>query len=239
MIEVAKIRRDGGTQSRAQINEATIAEYAEAMEDPETVFPPIVVYHDGKDYWLADGFHRLAAWKRHGRAEVPAEVRQGDRRRAVLHACAANAIHGLRRTNADKRRVVLTLIEDDEWAMWSNRKVARQCGVSEKLVRDVRNSICDKNADSPVRTVERNGAAYQQDTSRIGSSICDKNADSPVRTVERNGAAYQQDTSRIGSSICDKNADSPVRTVERNRQALMPVPRTPPRNRTHTRNDSS
>jgi hypothetical protein len=36
------------------------------MANPKTAFPPVVVYFDGTDYWLADGFHRLAAWERIG-----------------------------------------------------------------------------------------------------------------------------------------------------------------------------
>lgn len=134
MIELVKIRTDGGTQSRAEISQETVADYAEAMADPEAVFPPAVVYYDGKDYWLADGFHRLAAWAQIGRVEVPADVRQGTRRDAILHACAANSAHGLRRTNEDKRRAILTLLEDDEWAAWSDREIARRVRVHHSTV---------------------------------------------------------------------------------------------------------
>lgn len=170
MIELSKIRTDGGTQARAEIHDDTVAEYAEAMEDENTVFPPCIVYYDGKNYWLADGFHRVAAWKRAGRVEVPAEVRQGDRRRAILHSVAANSTHGLRRSNADKRRAVMTLLEDDEWSQWSNREIARKCAVSEAMVRNLRGPICEKNADSSTRKVERGGVTYEQNTSNIGKA---------------------------------------------------------------------
>lgn len=171
MIEISKIRMDGGTQARAEIHEDTVAEYAEAMADPDTVFPPCIIYYDGKDYWLADGFHRVAAWSRAGRIEVPAEVRQGDRRRAILHSVAANAAHGLRRSNADKRRAVMTLLEDDEWSQWSNREIARRCGVSDPFVAKVREEASANGLQMPAeRTVERGGVTYQQDTSNIGKA---------------------------------------------------------------------
>ncbi|WP_375553374.1 ParB N-terminal domain-containing protein [Roseovarius mucosus] len=141
MIEIAKIRTDGGTQSRAAINLETVAEYAEAMRQPETVFPPVILYYDGREYWLADGFHRVEAWREVGRIEVPAEIRQGDRRQAILHSCAANAAHGLRRTNADKRRAVWTLVADAEWGAWSDRQIAKQCGVSHTFVANLRREI--------------------------------------------------------------------------------------------------
>jgi len=61
-------------------------------------FPPVQVVYDGAEYWLWDGFHRLHARKRNGLYTVPAIVRQGTRRDAVLLSVGANATHGFRRT---------------------------------------------------------------------------------------------------------------------------------------------
>ena len=55
------IRLDGGTQPRAKIDQAVCDEYAERMKAGEK-FPPIDVFFDGEDYWLADGFHRISAY---------------------------------------------------------------------------------------------------------------------------------------------------------------------------------
>ena len=130
---------------------------------------PVLVFHDGTDYWLADGFHRVAARAKVGRLTVKAEVRQGTRRDAVLYACGANATHGLRRTNADKRRAVETLLRDEEWSQWSDREIARRCGVGADMVGDARRSICRNPTDTPTeRTVERNGKTYTQNTANIG-----------------------------------------------------------------------
>lgn len=57
---IANIRRDGGTQPRAGMNSNTVGEYTVAMREGQT-FPPVTVYFDGTDHWLADGFHRTAA----------------------------------------------------------------------------------------------------------------------------------------------------------------------------------
>lgn len=176
MIELTQIRTDGGTQARAAINEETVAEYAEAMANPTTVFPPVIVYYDGTNYWLADGFHRAAAWERLGRTEVPAEIRQGDRRQAILHSVAANAAHGLRRTNADKRRAVMTLLEDPEWGQWSDQAIAEKVRVGRAFVTKMRGecilSSDDKMAvPAPVkRIVTRNGKTYEMNVARIGSA---------------------------------------------------------------------
>lgn len=167
-IDISSIRINGGTQSRAAINKDVVAEYAEAMEGGAT-FPPVIVFYDGADYWLADGFHRYEAYARARVNKVPADVRQGTQRDAILYSVGANASHGLRRTNDDKRRAVMVLLNDPEWSKWSNREIARQCAVSEWMVRDARGSICESLADS-TRTVTRRGTTFQQETAKIGTA---------------------------------------------------------------------
>jgi len=140
-LEIASIRRDGGTQMRDQSRcESTVAEYQAAMEDGAN-FPPIVVFFDGAHHWLADGFHRCFAADEAGLIDIEADVKQGTKRDAILYAVGANANHGLRRTNADKRRAVMTLLNDEEWAAWSNVAVAKQCGVSDMTVKRVRDEL--------------------------------------------------------------------------------------------------
>ena len=87
-LELSQIRKDGGTQPRASYHFGIAESYAEDMA-AGAAFPPVVVFYDGADYWLADGFHRVAAATQlanrpdYRRLTVPAEVRSGDRRQAV------------------------------------------------------------------------------------------------------------------------------------------------------------
>ena len=114
-INIDDIRIDGGTQPRCQIDEVLVAEYAEAYADGAE-FPPAVVFLDGVDHWLADGFHRVHGARRAGLDQVRVDLRTGTLRDAVLYSVGANAAHGQRRTNADKRKAMLTLLEDEEWS---------------------------------------------------------------------------------------------------------------------------
>lgn len=139
-IEIKKIRRDGGTQSRANINNDVVAEYSERMREG-VAFPPVTLFYDGKAYWLADGFHRVAAAEAAGLGSIAADVRQGTQRDAVLHSVGVNAAHGLRRTNDDKRRAVEVLLRDKEWRLWSDREIARQAGVDHKTVGKLRSEL--------------------------------------------------------------------------------------------------
>ena len=59
-ISISDIRLDGNTQARAGMKTETISDYAEAMKQGDR-FPPVVVFNDGNNYWLADGFHRIYA----------------------------------------------------------------------------------------------------------------------------------------------------------------------------------
>ncbi len=69
---------------------------------------------------MVDGFHRVEAAKQAGITELPFIEKSGTYREALLFSLTVNATHGLRRSNADKRKAVMTLLEDSEWSQWSN-----------------------------------------------------------------------------------------------------------------------
>lgn len=171
-IAIEKIRIDGGTQPRSQLIEEVVAEYADDMKQGAT-FPPVTIFYDGKEYWLADGFHRVQARASTGSKEVVAEVISGSRRDAVLFAVGANAVHGLRRTNADKRRAVERLLRDREWSKWSNVEIAKKCQVNEKTVRNIRKQLTSENPkidiDPSQRVAMRGGTIIEMDTTNIGT----------------------------------------------------------------------
>lgn len=175
LIDIARINTSGGTQTRAMTDTATVREYADAMLAGAT-FPPVVVYFDGTDHWLADGFHRWAAAQliseTAGQTQIDALIRQGTQRDAVLHSVGANATHGLKRTNDDKRRAVETLLLDAEWGQWSDREIARRCGVSNSMVSDLRKELAETNPTvAHLQSTIRKGADGRViDTANIGQA---------------------------------------------------------------------
>lgn len=165
MIELEKIRIDGGTQPRAELNQATVEEYAEAITGGASL-PPVTLFYDGAHYWLADGFHRYFGAKSAGRTAIHEEITPGTLRDAILYSLSANSRHGLRRSNADKRRAVQTLLADAEWSKWPQAKLAEVCGVTREFVSRVSVEFlsCDRSHDSDPQTitVTRNGTTYEQ-----------------------------------------------------------------------------
>ena len=155
-LSFTSLKINGGTQPRQAISDETVLEYAEALRDG-AVFPPVVVVRDGANLWLVDGFHRFHAHRSCGRETIAADVREGTLRDAVLHSLSANVEHGLRRTNADKRKAVLTMLTnklvatDDRGNPWSNSEIAKRCRVSLDLVNRMRASLNDSLSE-PTQT---------------------------------------------------------------------------------------
>jgi len=183
-LPLDQIRIDGGTQPRVAIDDGIVAEYAEQYSNGVDL-KPVIVFFDGATYWLADGFHRYWANKRNACEYIFADVYHGTQRDAILYSVGANATHGLRRTNADKRKAALTMLTnpmvslDDDGNPRSNCDVARHCHVSEITVRRIRKeqedatngaSSTKSKIAQTTRSVTRGGSTYLQDTSKIGQA---------------------------------------------------------------------
>lgn len=161
-LHLDRIRLDGGTQQRAVMNQETVADYAAVLSK----LPPVVVFFDGADHWLVDGFHRVAAHRQAGATKVSAEVRPGTQREAVLHSVGANAANGLRRTNLDKRRAVETLLKDEQWRTWTDNRIAKYAGVSHEFVRQLRPQVATVATSEPAIRTGSDGKSYPAGKSR-------------------------------------------------------------------------
>jgi hypothetical protein len=165
-IQLHLIIADQSVQARVTTAEALVKEYAEAMQDG-AAFPPLVVFPEGDRFILADGFHRHAGAKLAGRTEFQCDIRPGGVRDARLFAAGANAMHGLRRTNADKKRAVNNLLRDKEWHDWSDREIARRCHVSHQLVTTLRARLPGPTT-SQRKCSTKHGTVTTMDVSKIG-----------------------------------------------------------------------
>ena len=161
-VNLAAILTDGGTQTRAKINTATVSEYVAAMAAGAT-FPAIILYTDRVNHWLADGFHRYRAAQKIGHKDILAEVRPGTYLDALEHAIGANVANGLRRTNADKRCCVKIALQkfDHRSAGW----IAQKCSVSHTFVAGVRLQLATVASSSGDASVH---ASAQTSRSRVG-----------------------------------------------------------------------
>lgn len=215
---ISQIRTDGGTQSRAELNNAVIEEYAEAMRAGIT-FPPLTVFYDGAEYWLADGFHRIAAAGGAELDRVAVEIRQGTREDAQWHSYGANQEHGLRRSNADKQRAAQAALKHPNSGALSDREISRHIGVSPSFVSQWRQklSVHGGQIDPPKkRTVSRAGVTYQQNVANIG-----------LKSTSRRPQSHQKVNEGDGAPTPGTEAGSPAITVcPSTGEADRPKPRT-------------
>jgi hypothetical protein len=164
MVPLARIPTDEGTQMRVKVRPAVVRDYAAAMRQQLAEgglrFPAVVLFTDGQDYWVGDGFHRILAARKAGLNEIPAEVRPGTSRDALLFGISANSAHGLPRTRADKRKAVALLLADAEWSQWSDREIGRRCQVDYKVVSRMRPSPSEAKPQMRERRVRRGGTVY-------------------------------------------------------------------------------
>lgn len=137
-LNLDDITVDDDIQARVSIHHPTVKAYAERMAAGDT-FPAVIVFFDGQIHWLADGFHRLRASRIARRQQISVELRQGTRRDALQFAIGANANHGLRRSNADKRRAVQLALK--EFPEMSDRAIAAMAKVSAPLICAVRREL--------------------------------------------------------------------------------------------------
>jgi hypothetical protein len=157
-------------------------------------------------YYLVDGFHRVAAAKQAGITELPFIEKSGTYREALLFSLGVNSIHGLRRSNEDKRKAVFTLLNDEEWSQWSNRVIAKQCQVSASLVDKLRNEFfnkCNLTANKSSGNQENNKCNLTANKSSGNQENNNSNL-----TANKSSGNQENDESNLTGNIASGNQES-------------------------------
>jgi uncharacterized ParB-like nuclease family protein len=198
-LRISSIRVDGGTQPRATINLQTVSDYMNDMAGGAE-FPPVDVFYDGSNYWLADGFHRIKAAEKSGRDEIACEVLQGTQQDAQWYSFGANKGNGLRRTNQDKQRAVKAALQHPGGASLSDVQIAAHIGVSDQMVRNHRRRMEPTSKD--LKSKRRQG----RDGRTINVANIGK-ASAPSRTSSRQPLP---ESPAIEVAACDAASASPA-----------------------------
>ena len=216
-LNLLTIRIDGGTQARVQLNQDIVKEYAEKMRDGEQ-FPPVTVFHDGSEYWLADGFHRYFATKSNAQTSIEADVKTGTLDDAMLYAFSANGRRGLSMSAEDNRKIIMTMLNHPEWSKWSMAEIAKHVGVSKMTVSRVKASMEEKPNESSVKKYKHGDEVREVDTSKLKTK---KKVERPTTKPDMTSAdptAELQD--RIGELTDTINSLAEENTVLRDKIAI-------------------
>lgn len=139
-VAIDKIILDPDSQPRIGEHRDTVDAYCEAIDQGEAL-PPVMLAFDGERHYLADGHLRLLAYGKQGVTEVEALIFEGGLAEAQWYAYGANAKHGLRLTNAEKRRAVELAVRHGRGSEMSARDLSAYLGVGKQLVADIRGEM--------------------------------------------------------------------------------------------------
>lgn len=185
-LKISAIRIDGGTQAREALDQSVVIRYAEKMQEGD-VFPPLVVFNDGSNYWLADGFHRYFAIKSNGGLEAECEVKEGTVSDAELYSYSANGNkRGLGWNTADIRKILNRMLQHDEWKHWSDTKIAKHVDVSSMTVGRARRALEDAGKVELKKTrkfVNKHGQESEMKTDKIGSKTDSLKESKPKQVI--------------------------------------------------------
>lgn len=198
-LRIESLILDPEVQIRASgVTQSIVDQYAAAMSGGAE-FPPIDVFVAASTtvkIYVADGFHRAKAAHAAKRESISCRIHIGDKRAAILFAIGANS--GLRRTNADKRRAVETLLQDLEWSQRSNRWIAQAACVDSKTIGSYRKQF-DRSgrvrcSDGRTESVNKKTSIHQNPTiqklaelthqQRSLADICNEMSRSPKQIQE-------------------------------------------------------
>jgi ParB-like chromosome segregation protein Spo0J len=202
MLELSKIRIDGGTQPRQTINDTVIQEYSDAVFDG-THLPPVDIFFDGNNHWLADGFHRYFAYKKAGLKEIPALIHNGTQRDAIFFSVGANATHGLRRTKEDKIQAIRTVLGDLEYADASDNEIAKLVKLTRQTVQRLRNEM---GIEDKSKVVKRGDQTFKQEPKKTEDKL-DKQtkAEKPTTVEVVIGDNKTQELTHLVTELAEEN----------------------------------
>lgn len=189
-VALADIVQDERLQKRKEgLDAGHVKSLLGTLDDNGDIAEPVVLFRDEENIlWLADGFHRVAAYKQAGRDKIRANIRTGSFVDAEVFAEDANLKHAkslsVESRQAIFRSRVLRGFETNgiAWAKLSDGAIASELGVDRKtvgnwfdeLIEEMtrENSLVATGENSPVildRAVVfgRDGRQYELETIRV------------------------------------------------------------------------
>lgn len=212
-IAIEDLILDPAYQMRVGLDEDTVRDYADLLREGVSL-GVCGAYELPTGITLTDGFHRVEAHKRVGLTTIKCHVEKGSTPRdALLDAITSNTDHGKRRTRADIRRAVTTLLKDAEWRAWSNGQIARRVGCSGETVRLIRKGLEGEGEieATTCRTyTDASGHVRTMDTSGITEA-----AAGPEDTIPADPFSLAEEDARVDTSRAHQKEREALAVPER------------------------
>lgn len=215
---------------RVKITDLTLAEsprltgenpvHTQQLAQLEVALPPIIVHQQTMQ--IIDGVHRVSAALLNGLAEIDAVLFDGSLDSAFIIAVAANVVHGLPLSLADRRAAVIKILRTH--SHWSDRSIARSTGLSARTVRSIRRANAE-NVQSNTR-LGRDGRIRPLDATagrQAAAEFLARHPDSSLREIAK-VAGISPGTAR---DVRDRlrRGEGPVQLPKDGKRAASPKPR--------------
>lgn len=128
-IERVHVGESARLGERSSVHIALVAELAGGWE-------PLLVTRDGR---IIDGHYRYLAARRLGLRHLECVLFDGDERSAFIEAVRRNIAHGLPLTLQERKGAATRVLTFDP--TWSDRKIAKVCGLDHKTVGRLRQGV--------------------------------------------------------------------------------------------------
>ena len=161
MVKLDEIRVEQFCHIR-DFDDLTAEEYRKLIE-ADGEMDSIELFEDEKGLFLIGGTNRIEAHRRAGRDLIEARIYRGTPTQALILAVESNSRHGLKMSSAQKRLAVRLFLENKEIRRWSDRRIARSCGVSPQIVADVRSGKARERKE-PASPAVQDAAAPVSET---------------------------------------------------------------------------
>lgn len=167
-VAIRELILDERCQARSEIDPEVVEDYARLYQADPSKLPPVSVFEVGGRLIVVDGYHRVTAAAHAGLG-------------FLRHETIGKA-HGLRRSNADKRRAVQMALESPIGSEQSTRVIAEHIGVSHKLVQAIRHEVEQLEPGSNTRVQTKNGRQYPK-RRQVDKSDKPKGSEATVATL--------------------------------------------------------
>ena len=198
-IPLASILTSRNTQSRSQLDRATLDRYTD-LRKQLIKLPPVILFYDGENHRLTDGYHRYHAEHAIDKTRsIISIIVPGSASDAILYSLGVNSAHGLPRKDCDINYAVISFLGHPEWIKYSNVQSGIMCGCSESLVRKIKNELMAIDPIKPsdgIGDISVKRGLNTEDIKRAYENLIAHNRDAGGMVITKTGV--QLDTSKIG-----------------------------------------
>lgn len=182
-LPIKDICLDGKTQQRP-VDDNVVKRYAAMMKDGSK-FPPVEIITDGKNNFMWDGAHRLAAVRFLGKKYIEANIVTGTHRAAIFTSFSANKKNAFPRQPGTAKGIVEKILRDREWSKMAQTDIARHVGCTHQFVSKIQAEFeklsCNQLHDRTALSGQKAGLSGQK-TGRSASGTVN---------VKRGGSSYE------------------------------------------------